>query len=92
MSNIKFKWSEGDVGDFRLSVGLNNNVAHVYQNPWNKGVWVVEAQAFGIDKETFSSLMTAKVEAEIAIDDWIAHATYVEPSTEAAFTWNLKSG
>lgn len=92
MSNIKFKWSQGDVGDFRLAVGLNKNVAHVYQNPWNKGVWVVEAQAFGIDKQTFGSLMSAQVEAEIAIDDWISHATYVEPSVEAAFTWNLKSG
>lgn len=92
MSNIKFKWTEGDVGDFRLSVGLNKNVAHIYQNPWNKGVWVVEAQAFGFDKQTFSSLMSAQVETEIAIEDWISHAVYIEPQEAASITWSMKSG
>ncbi len=91
MSNIKYKWTAGDVGDYRLSVGRNKNVAHVYQNPWNKGVWVVEAQAFGLDKQTFGSLMSAQVEAEIAIDDWISRATYVEPEL-TQLTWSLKSG
>ena len=92
MSNIKFNWTAGEVGDYRLSVGRNKNVAHIYQNPWNKGVWVVEAQAFGIDKHTFTSLMAAQVEAEIAVEDWITDALYVEPTDIPAITWSLKSG
>lgn len=88
---LKFEWKDGEVGDYRLTVGLKANVAHVYQNPWNKGVWVVEAQAFGLDKMTFGSLASATIAAEHAIEEWIDAATF-KPIAPAALTWSLKSG
>ena len=82
MQSLEFEWNRGEVGDYWLRIGLNEKTVHVYQTPWTGENWWVDAELFGITKQTFSSLSTAQTAAESAIERWFGRAIYISPDPD----------
>lgn len=81
MTDLEFAWEDGTVGDFWLTIGLNEKSAHVYKTPWTGQNWWADAEFFGLDKGTYPTLLEAQEAVEYAVERWFGKAVYTSPKT-----------
>ena len=77
---FEYEWTDGRTNDHWLRVGLNEEVAHVFQTPWTEKTWWVETEFKSIVKQGFSNVNEAKVAAEKIVRDWLGRANYQTPN------------